>query len=54
MDYLSHLQFTNETMFSTGALMDNAFALKNLLLWFKIVFGLPINLNKSKMYKAER
>lgn len=41
---ISHLQFADDTIFFRGATMENALALKNILISFKMISGLSINL----------
>lgn len=47
---ISHLQFADNTMSLLEATKENAEALKNLLIWFDVVFYMKIDLHKSKLY----
>lgn len=46
---ITHLQFADDTMFFLGASLEKACALKELLIWFKTVSRLQINMSKSKL-----
>ena len=46
---VSHLLFTNDTLIFCDADLDQVLFLCMILIWFKAVFGLKINLGKSEL-----
>ena len=46
---LSHLLFADDTLISCNADLDHILILHMILIWFKVVFGLKINLGKSEL-----
>ena len=46
---LSRLLFADDTLISCNADLDHILILHMILIWFKVVFGLKINLGKSEL-----
>ena len=46
---VSHLHFADDTLIFCEANLDQILFLRTILIWFEVVFGLNINLGKSKL-----
>ena len=46
---VSHLHFVDDTLIFCEANLDQILFLRTILIWFEVVFGLNINLGKSKL-----
>ena len=47
---VSHLQFANDTIFFSSTREEDMLTLKSVLLVFRHIFGLKVNLDKSNTY----